>query len=70
MTNGDEVKIGGEHAGEDATQLVGALLNIIHGMLGSAAGLQLLVMHGAHRGVDLCRNWPVASRIQVDARLC
>jgi hypothetical protein len=52
MANGDKFKIGGEHAGEDAAQLVGALFDVIHGVLGGASGLQLLVVHSAHRGVD------------------
>ena len=70
VADGNKFEIGGKHAGEDAAQLVGALFDVIHGVLGGAPRLQLLVMHGAHCRVDLGRHWAVASRIQVDARLC
>ena len=69
MPNGNKIEIGGEHAGEDAAQLIGALLYIVHGVLSGATRLQLLVMHGAHCRVDLGRHWPVTSRVEVDARL-
>ena len=69
MPNGNKIKIGGEHAGEDAAQLVGTLLDVIHGVLGGAPSLQLLIVYSAHRCVDLGRHWPVASRVEVDARL-
>ena len=70
MADGNKFEIGGKHAGEDAAQLIGALLNVIHGVLGGASGLQLLVMYDAHRGINLSWHWSVASRVEIDARLC
>ena len=69
MPNGYELQIGGEYAGEDAAQLIRALLHIVHRVFGGAPSLQLLVVHGAHCGVNLRRHWSVASRIEIDARL-
>jgi hypothetical protein len=69
VPNGYEFQVGGEHASEDTAQLIRALLYIVHGVFGGAPSLQLLVVHGAHCGINLRRHWPVASRIEVDARL-
>jgi hypothetical protein len=69
VANSHEFQIGGEYSGEDAAQLIRALLHIVHSVFGGAPSLQLLVVHRTHRGINLSRHWPVASRIEVDARL-